>query len=207
MLVIGLTGGIGSGKSTVSRRFSDLGVPVIDADEISRTLVEPGNPTLEQIINEFGEEFRNPSGQLNRARLRDHIFADKRARLALESILHPAIRSNMADQLSDLDTPYAILVIPLMTETGQADLVDRVLVVDVPESLQVQRVMLRDNISRSNANRILDNQASREERLALADDVINNECNPEELDQAIDKLHQKYLRLSDQLSVDVTRGN
>ena len=166
-----------------------------------------GFTILEQIINEFGEEFRNPSGQLNRARLRDHIFADKRARVALESILHPAIRSSMADQLSDLDTPYAILVIPLMAETGQADLVDRVLVVDVPESLQVQRVMLRDNISRSNANRILDNQASREERLALADDVINNECNPEELDQVIDKLHQKYLRLSDQLSVDVTRGN
>lgn len=207
MLVVALTGGIGSGKTTISNQFSDLGVPVIDADRVSRALVEPGSPVLDQVINAFGEGFRDSEGQLDRRRLREFIFNDHQARLTLESILHPAIRKEMARQLSELDAPYVILVIPLLAETGQMEMIDRVLVVDVPESLQIERVMQRDKISRQDAEQILGSQASRQVRLALADDVINNDQDPAALDHRVKELHQQYLELSAHLTIDGTRGS
>ena len=207
MLVVGLTGGIGSGKTLVSDIFAALGVPIVDADEISRSLVAPGSPTLHQITEVFGQEFITPSGALNRGRMRDHIFADPGARKHLESILHPAIRTEMKRQLSALNGPYAIAVIPLLSETRQSDLVDRVLVVDIPEPLQVQRVMERDQVSRQAAQAVLHNQATRAQRLAIADDILNNEGTPEALQSAVEELHSRYLGLATRFSINGPQDN
>ena len=196
MLVIGLTGGIASGKTAVSDLFADLGVPIIDADQVSRELVEPGSPILDQIANRFGQEYIQASGELDRALLRKHIFSDQEARLELESILHPAIREEMENRLSGLDSAYALLVIPLLTENELGEMVDRVLLVDVPESVQIQRVTRRDNISVREAEEILRSQATRAQRLAIADEVIDNGNSLSDLDRNVRELHQKYLQLS-----------
>ncbi len=196
MLIIGLTGGIGSGKSTVADLFSRLGIPVIDADQAARDVVAPGETALETIVERFGGEMLNPNGTLNRARLRERIFADAAARKELESLLHPLIRSRMQERLNALDTPYAILSIPLLIESGRADTVDRVLVVDVPEQQQIERVCRRDGISEEQAHAILTAQSSRETRLAAADDVIDNSGSPAALEQLVQTLHLKYLALA-----------
>ena len=196
MLIIGLTGGIGSGKTVVSDRFAALGVPVIDTDLISRQLVQPGQPLLQTIVREFGESYLNGSGHLDRSALRRLIFSDPQARRKLESILHPAIRRETQNQLDRLDADYAILVIPLLVESGADYPIERVLVVDTPESRQIERVMQRDGAGRETAENILKSQASREQRLQLADDVIINDADLPALIAAVDKLHARYLQLA-----------
>lgn len=196
MLIVGLTGGIGSGKTAVSDRFEVLGVPVVDTDLISRQLVEPGHPLLKTLIREFGASYLDASGQLDRTALRRLIFSDPQARDKLESILHPAIRQEAETQLSQLQADYAIMVIPLLAENGADYSLDRILVVDAPESQQIRRVMQRDGSSRESAQNILDSQASRAQRLRLADDVIVNDADLSALNTAVDKLHARYLQLA-----------
>ncbi len=193
MLSIGLTGGIGSGKSTVSTLFAELGVPVIDADVAAREVVEPGEPALKEIATRFGEEILNPNGTLKRTSLRERVFADPQARKALEAILHPRIRSRMAEQLAALEAPYAILAIPLLVESGGSYELDRVLVVDLPEEEQIKRVCRRDGITPEQAEAILQAQCSRSERLAIANDVIENSGDLAALKAQVLTLHRKYL--------------
>jgi dephospho-CoA kinase len=196
MLIIGLTGGIGSGKTAVSDRFAALGVPVVDTDLISRQLVEPGHPLLQTIIREFGDSYLDTSGRLDRPALGKLIFSDPQARYKLESILHPAIRREAQKQMNQLQADYAILVIPLLAENGADYSLDRVLVVDTPESLQIERAMQRDGSSRKSVQNILGSQASRTQRLHLADDVIINDADLSALNAAVDKLHAHYLQLT-----------
>ncbi len=197
MLKIGLTGGIASGKTAVSNCFSRLGVPVIDTDIISRELVEPGRPALEQIAARLGREFIAPDGSLDRPALRRHIFSHPEARAILEGILHPAIRQEVERRLAETgNAPYALVVIPLLVEKRLQDMVDRVLLVDVPEALQVQRVCQRDDISPDEAEKILLAQASRQERLHAADEVIDNSFDLPALDARVEALHEYYLSLA-----------
>lgn len=193
MLVIGLTGGIGSGKTTASRHFEKLGVPVIDADIVARQLVEPGTPTLKLIVETFGEKTLNTDGRLNREQMRDTIFSNPSARKKLEQLLHPPIRQHMHDWLASQTTPYAILVIPLLLETGQSNLIDRLLVVDIPANEQIRRVNQRDGLKSEQIQQILSAQISREERLAAADDVLTNDGTIDSLRQQVEKLHHLYL--------------
>ena len=196
MLTIALTGGIGSGKTQVSDTFSSLGVPVIDTDIISRQLVEPGQPALEQITQSFGQHLLLKSGGLDRAGLRQMIFENSIARQKLQDILHPAIRNEVQRQLQAITYPYVIIVIPLYVETGQFLQTDRILVVDCPEKVQKDRVVSRDNISPEEFEKILHAQATREQRLAVADDVIVNDADFETLQDKVKKLHEQYLHTS-----------
>jgi dephospho-CoA kinase len=200
-LVIGLTGGIASGKSTVANRFIELGVPLIDADIVSRAVVQPGTKGLSQIIERFGSEVLNPQGELDRGRLRSHIFGDVVERKALEAILHPLIRDEMNAQAQAVLAPYLVMAIPLLVEGGSPHRrVDRVLVVDVPESVQITRLLARDGSTEDQARAILASQATREARLAEADDVITNTVTVTELRQSVDRLHTQYLQQAQNLS-------
>ena len=196
MLIIGLTGGIGTGKCTVTKRFIGLGVPVIDADEIAHDLVKPRQPALQEIVREFGMEFLTPEGGLNRSLLHRAVFKDPERRQALESILHPLIRKEMLRRAGLISAPYCIFCIPLLTEIHQADMVDRVLVIDSPEKLQYERIKKRDGLPQSEIKAILAAQARREDRLALADDVIINEGSLDDIYRQVDGLHEKYLKLA-----------
>ncbi|MEO1750899.1 dephospho-CoA kinase [Thiofaba sp. EF100] len=202
MLVVGLTGGVASGKSTVASLFASDGVPVIDTDLIARELVTPGQPALAEIAARFGPDALSTDGTLNRPWLRQRIFADEAARKVLESILHPRIRAEVQRRLEALrlQTPppaYALVVIPLLVETGAYDaLLDRVLVVDLPEDLQLQRLMTRDGVEEPLARAMLAAQASREARLARADDVINNRGAPDDLMEQVERLHRLYAGLA-----------
>lgn len=196
MLVIGLTGGIGSGKSTVADLFAELGVPVIDADLISRDLTQPGQPAYQEIVHCFGHDITDNEGKLDRNQLRRVVFADPDRRRQLESILHPRVYDRIGEQLRLLDAGYCIVVIPLLVETGGSALVNRVLLVDAPESLQRQRAALRDRASTSEIDAILASQASREQRLQAADDVIHNDGDLEHLRRAVLSLHEAYLQLT-----------
>jgi len=192
MLVIGLTGGIGSGKSTVAEMFAALGVPVIDMDHIARHVVEPGQPALTQITHEFGTNILNADGHLNRRRLRELIFDSAEKRRRLEAILHPLIRQETERQLAALDTAYCVIVIPLLLEANQRSLVDRILVVDVPETLQITRTMQRDGVSAEEVQKILVAQMDRNSRLAAADDVIDNSAGLEKTRIRVAELDQQY---------------
>ena len=196
MLVVGLTGGIGSGKTVVSDSFAAHGVPVIDTDLIARELVEPGQPALAEIAAEFGADCLDQAGCLQRAVLRERVFADPAARQRLEANLHPRIRAVARERIAAQTAPYGLLVIPLLVETGMSDLVDRVLVVDAPEAEQIRRVMARDRIDATQAQRILAAQASRRQRLALADEVVENAGDLTELERRVAALHTYYLRLA-----------
>ncbi len=196
MLRIGLTGGIGSGKSTVAELFAARGVPVIDADVIARELVAPGQSALEAIVATFGPEILDAQGALNRTCLRERVFSDSKQRLQLEAILHPRIRAEMTARIAALNAPYVVLVIPLLFEAAQTDMVDRVLVVDVPPTLQRERVTARDALSNQQIDAILTAQLDREHRIARADDVIDNSGDRAALEQQVDSLHQRYLALS-----------
>ena len=196
MLVIGLTGGIGSGKSTVAQLFAAMGVPVIDMDMIAHQVVEPGQPALEQITREFGSDILDDKGRLDRRRLRELIFNSKDKRLRLEAILHPLIRQETQRQLSELDAPYCIVVIPLLLESQQDSLVDRILVIDVPESLQISRTKKRDNISSEAAQKILAAQVDRDSRLAAADDVIDNSVELSQIRDRVSELDQQYRNIA-----------
>ena len=193
---VALTGGIASGKSTVADLFAARGVPVIDTDVIAREVVEPGQPALADVVAAFGPGVLGADGRLDRRRLRKIIFADAGARRRLEAILHPAIRAEMERQSRAAGGAYQLLVIPLLTEGGRRDHVDRVLLVDVPEELQVQRLMMRDGVSHEQAQASLNAQATRAQRLALADDVIRNTGRVDGLREQVAELHGKYLRLA-----------
>jgi len=196
-LRIGLTGGIASGKSTVAARFRELDVCVIDADESSRVVVAPGSTGLSRVIERFGGGVVAENGELDRRALRDLIFGDSQARRDLEAILHPLIRADMERGAAAATGLYVVMAIPLLVEGGSRDLIDRVLVVDVDEGLQVERVVARDGSSREQARSILASQASRAVRLAAADDVLRNEGTVRELRQAVDRLHEFYRRMAE----------
>jgi len=195
-LRIGLTGGIASGKSTVARRFEELGVSVIDADEAARTVVAAGTPGLAQVVQRFGSGVIDGNGALDRRVLRNLIFDDPNSRRDLEAILHPLIRASMEQSADAVVSPYLVMAIPLLIEGGSRDRVDRVLVVDTDENMQLQRVLSRDGGSIEQARAILASQASRADRLAAADDVLLNTGSVTELRQAIDHLHERYLLLA-----------
>jgi len=195
-LVVGMTGGIGSGKSTAARLFAELAVPIIDTDLIARELVEPGQPALAAIVLRFGSDILDGHGRLDRARLRARVFGDPAERRDLESILHPAIRREVGARLAQLDSAYCIVVIPLLLESGQRDLVDRVLVVDCPVEVQIDRATARDGVTRAQVEAILGAQVSRSERLAAADDVLSNEASLDALRVRVHALHDRYLALA-----------
>ena len=192
---LGLTGGIGSGKSAVAQHFAAQGIDVIDADQAARWVVEPGRPALLAIAEHFGPSVLQPDGQLDRRALRERIFSDADERKWLERLLHPLIRQEITDFLSKATSPYSILVSPLLIESGQYKLTRRVLVIDIPEALQIERTMQRDGMSQEQAQAILAAQASREERLRHADDVLNNARDMGWLRSEVERLHAFYLTL------------
>ena len=197
MLRIGLTGGIASGKSAASDSFASLGIPVIDTDLISRELVQPGSESLGHIIETFGESVLDEHGALNRTRLRKIVFASDDKRQLLEDILHPAIRDRVEELVAEITrAPYVVIVIPLLFETRYPIPVDRVLVVDTNESLQLERLVQRDGVSREQARAMLRAQADRETRVEQADDVVRNDGSIEELRAQLQALHHDYLEIA-----------
>jgi len=195
-LRIGLTGGIGSGKSEAARQFAALGAAIIDTDLIARRLVEPGQPALAEITAVFGREVIETSGRLDRDRLRRLVFADPARRKQLENILHPRIRARAVQEADRTDAPYCLLVIPLLVETAANYQLDRVLLVDCPEALQRQRIRARDALSDAEIDDVLAAQASRAARQAVADDIILNDNDLQSLTVAVERLHRRYLALS-----------
>ena len=196
-LRIGLTGGIASGKSTVTQRFAELGVPIIDADVAARAVVQPGTDGLRQVVERFGPEILGTDGALNRGVLRAQIFTDPARRKELEGILHPLIRAHMEHQAKAVVFPYLIMAIPLLIESGSPrSRVDRILVIDVDEAAQLRRLLARDGSSIEQARAILASQTSRDSRLAAADDVLPNQGTVTDLRQAVDRLHERYLGLA-----------
>jgi dephospho-CoA kinase len=193
---VALTGGIGSGKSTVANLFAALGAAVIDADAIAHALTVPGAPTVGEILRLFGPGMVDAAGALHRPALRRAVFADPTQRRRLEELLHPRIRERMLEDLAVAKGPYALLVVPLLFETGQTDLADRILVVDLPEEMQLRRVRLRSGLGDPEIRCILAAQVSRAERLAGADDVLDNSGPPEALYPAVEALHRSYLALA-----------
>ena len=192
--VIGVAGGIGSGKSAVSDRFETLGIEVVDADVAARRVVEPGQPALAEIVDRFGGEVLQADGQLDRPALRERVFRNPDQRRWLERALHPRINALMRDELVRATSPYAILVNPLMRNRDAR--ADRILVVDVPEAVQIRRTMARDNVDEAHAKAIMASQLGRTARLAFADDVIVNDTSIEDLKAAVDALHRRYLELA-----------
>lgn len=195
-LVIGLTGGIASGKTTVANCLAAFGVPVIDADVLARELVMAGRPAFKEVVATFGRQMINERGELDRGRMRALVFRDAEKRKQLEAILHPRIRHEMCRQIRALAAPYCVLSIPLLFESGQQDLVDRILVVDAPPSIQADRVQERDGTDKETINGILSAQTSRAARRAAADDIIDNSGNLAELRAQVTMLHARYLELA-----------
>jgi dephospho-CoA kinase len=193
---VGLTGGIASGKSTVADRFADLGIPVIDTDVIARDLVQPGEPALDEIRERFGEGVLDQSGRLDRSAMRTIIFASEDARRDLEAILHPRIGAEVLRQAAVASGPYQVIVVPLLVNSSLRQYLDRTLVIDCPEDEQVRRLVRRDRETPAQARRILAAQSSREERLAIADDVIRNDAELHGLDESVRDLDRKYRRLA-----------
>lgn len=194
--ILGLTGGIGSGKSAAAQGFIDLGIHTVDADHAARWVVEPGRPALAKIVEHFGPQVLQASGELDRAALRRLIFSDPEQRRWLEALLHPLVREEIANYLSRAESPYAILVSPLLIESGQYKTTQRVLVIDAPVELQIARTMQRDDTSAEQVQAILKVQAQREERLRHADDVLINDRDPAWLKSEVERLHHFYLTLT-----------
>ncbi len=192
VLKIGLTGGIGSGKSTACEIFSELGVPIIDADIVARKVVQAGMPALQLIKEEFGEDIITKDGLLDRKKVRDQIFTNEIDRKKLENILHPVIYERIVHETENIDSSYCIISIPLLLETEALEIIDRVLIIDVSEKLQLSRASVRDNASLNDIKRIIRTQMSRDNRLAAADDIINNEGDIENLRRQIHDLHEFY---------------
>lgn len=192
MLRIGLTGGIGSGKTAVAEEFAKYGAHVIDADRIAHELVKPGMPALNVIIKTFGDDLLDDGGHLKRDQLSQLVFSDDDQRKKLESILHPLILSEMENRISSIQSPYCILVIPLLVETGLTKWADKILVVDVSKETQIERIIKRDNISQEDIQSILNAQCSREQRLQAADEIITNEGTFEDLSLRVKELHEKF---------------
>lgn len=193
--ILGLTGGIGSGKSAAAQHFIDLGVHLVDADNAARWVVEPGWPALAKIVEHFGAQVLQANGELDRSALRGLIFQDPEQRRWLETLLHPLIRQEIISYLARAESPYAILVSPLLVESGQYKMTQRVLVIDAPEQLQIQRTMQRDSTGEEQVQAILKAQASREQRLSHADDVLINDRDPAWLKNEVERLHHFYLTL------------
>jgi dephospho-CoA kinase len=195
--VVGVTGGIGSGKTTVCNRFtSRFGISIVDADLVAREVVEPGQPALSALADIFGVEILDSAGCLDRRKLKSIVFADAAKRQVLESILHPKIGDRMAQLLAEVDGPYCLLCVPLLAEGGRRKNMNRILVVDCPEHVQVARVMSRDKLTEDEVTAIMLTQASREGRLAIADDIILNDDTNLELDARVAELHDRYLKLA-----------
>lgn len=195
--VVGLTGGIGSGKSTVADLFVARGAALVDTDAIAHELTGPGGAAMAEISAAFGPEIVNPAGGLDRAAMRERVFADPAARQKLEAILHPMIRQISAERCKAADAPYVILAVPLLVESGTyRERCQRIVVVDCPENRQVERVMARNRMTAAEVEAIMATQASREERLAVADDVIVNDAGVDSLFSQVDALNSKYLKLS-----------
>jgi dephospho-CoA kinase len=198
MLTIGLTGGIGSGKSTVANFFKELNVPVFDTDVIARELVEPGQAALDEITRIFSDAILLPDGRLDRQQLKQRVFNDEPSRKQLESILHPRIHDELMSLIRQCTAPYCVAVIPLLVEHNWQQIVDRVLVVDTDEASQYQRVKQRDHLPEQTITQIIRSQASRKQRLAVADDVIHNNGDLDSLKSAVQQLHRQYLDLTHQ---------
>ncbi len=196
MLKVGLTGGIGCGKTTVAKIFAQLNIPVIDADEIAHRLVAIGQPALAQIHQEFGADILSPDGSLNRKKLGELIFSDPKQKQKLESILHPLVYQAIEAELRLLNAPYCIISIPLLFETNMSHFVDRILVVDCAVETQIERVRSRDNLTVERIQSIIDSQASRNFRIEQADDLIENSGTDDKLAERVKKLHNLYLSLS-----------
>ncbi len=194
MLIIGLTGGIGSGKSTVAELFREFGVPIFDADVEARRLVEPGQATLQALIREFGARILQPDGALDRAQLRSLAFSDSGLRQRLEAILHPPIRAALQRQIAAVHADYCIVVIPLLFESGQREWVDRVLVIDAPEERQISHTIARSGLDRATVQRIMAAQWPRAQRVAHADDIISNLGGFDDLRGPVARLHEDYLK-------------
>jgi dephospho-CoA kinase len=195
-LVVGVTGGIGCGKSTICREFAALGAPVVDTDEVAREVVAKGTPGLAAIVERFGSEVLAADGTLDRRRLRGIVFADAASRLWLEALLHPLIRARTDEHVRAAGYPYCLVCIPLLVERNGGKRVDRVLVIDCPELVQIQRVMARDKLTAPEVEAIMRTQATRAARLAVADDVIENIGNVETVRPVIRALHRQYLDLA-----------
>lgn len=194
ILAVGLTGGIASGKSAVATQFANIDVPVIDADAISHALVQPGQPSLVAIRNIFGGSVISISGKLDRKKMRAIVFEDENARKKLEYILHPRVRATILDEVRQCQTPYCIVVIPLLAENKEDySWIDRILVTDAPRAAQIERLTRRPEIDIALAHRIIDAQAPRDERLALANDVIDNTAPIDRLSNVVNRLHERYL--------------
>ncbi|MBL0667799.1 dephospho-CoA kinase [Aeromonas jandaei] len=199
MYVVAITGGIGSGKTTIANQFAEVGIDVVDADVIAREVVEPGSPALAAITDHFGPDVITPDGQLDRRRLRERVFSDPSAKTWLNALLHPLIRSEMQRQCAAARSPYCLLVVPLLVENKLTGLANRVLVVDVDEATQIERTCRRDGVTAEQAKAIIAAQASRLERLAAADDVIENGNGSEMAIKArILTLHETYLAFASQ---------
>ncbi|WP_265435653.1 dephospho-CoA kinase [Aeromonas media] len=204
MYVVAITGGIGSGKTTVANQFAALGIEVVDADLIARDVVAPGTPALAAIASHFGPEMLTGQGLLDRRVLRERIFSDPAAKSWLNALLHPIIRSEMLRQCAAACSPYCLLVVPLLVENRLTELADRVLVIDVDEATQIERTCHRDGVSREQAQAILASQASRSERLAMADDVLDNQSGTTEtIRERILALHETYLAFASQQAPQV----
>lgn len=194
--ILGLTGGIGSGKSAAAQCFAELGIHTVDADHAARWVVEPGRPALARIVEHFGSGVLQASGELDRGALRKLIFEDADRRLWLEALLHPLIRQEIAADLARAQSPYAILVSPLLIESGQYQTVQRVLVIDAPQALQIERTMRRDGSSSEQVQAILKAQTQRDDRLSHADDVLVNDRDQAWLKSEVERLHHFYLTLN-----------
>ncbi|MCE9956876.1 dephospho-CoA kinase [Aeromonas rivipollensis] len=204
MYVVAITGGIGSGKTTVANQFAALGIEVVDADLIAREVVEPGTPALAAIASHFGPGILDEQGRLDRRALRERIFSDPAAKSWLNALLHPIIRSEMLRQCAAANSPYCLLVVPLLVENRLTELADRVLVIDVDEATQIERTCRRDGVSLEQAQAILASQASRSERLAMADDVLDNQSGTTEtIRERILALHETYLAFASQQAPQV----
>ena len=196
-LIVGLTGGIGSGKSTVAEAFRQLGIETVDADQASRAVVEPGMPALTAISEHFGADILLPDGNLNRAALRQIVFSDPQQKQWLESLLHPLIRDWIVQQLQAAESPYVILESPLLFETDQVQLVDTTLLVDVPVALQIERACARDGNQADQIQRIIDAQLPRETKLSRAQLVLDNSLPMDTLAARVEQLHQTFLQLAE----------
>ena len=194
-LVVGVTGGIGSGKTAVTDFFASKKITIVDADLAARVVVEPGKPALEAIAQRYGGKIILTDGHLNRRQLRNIIFEDDEERIWLERLLHPIIREQIVSELGQSHSDYSILVSPLMIETNQQELIDRLLIIDVPVKVQIERTMKRDNMTEEQTMVIINKQSSREDKLKWADDVVDNSQTLEHLHQQLEVLHQEYLNL------------
>ncbi len=202
-MIIGVTGGIASGKSTVARAFEALGVPWVDADDVAREVVEPGEPALAEIHERFGQRVLNDDGTLNRRALREIVFAAPAQRRWLESVTHPRIRARLVEHLARLEAsgaPYVLLVSPLLFESGQSEMADRCLVIDVPEALQIERTAARDDVDETQARALVAAQMPRAERLARADDVLDNGGSEAEMRRRVAELDRRYRELTSERS-------